>query len=65
MANILEYAKEAHGWSQAELSRRMGFGNRSYISNLKTGENLMSIRQVQKFAEVLGVPYKFLIRDRG
>jgi transcriptional regulator with XRE-family HTH domain len=51
-----------HGWSQAELVRRLGLTARSYISNLEAGRKVPSIELVVQIADLFSMTTDALLR---
>ena len=47
-------AREALGWSQEELARRMGYKGRSAITKIESGINDIPQSKIAVFARVLG-----------
>ena len=52
--NIRKYRKE-NGWTQQELADRAGYGDRSSISKIESGEVDLPQSAIIKFAKVFGV----------
>ena len=52
-ANILR-AREALGWSQAELAKRMGYKSRTSIHKIEAGKSDIPQSKIAEFAYVLG-----------
>lgn len=49
------------GWSQRELSERMGYNNHSTITRIESGKVDIPQSKVVKFSEVLGVSIAYLM----
>ena len=47
--------REARGWTQDELAKRMGYFNRSTICYIESGRNSVTMSKLAEFAEVFGV----------
>lgn len=45
----------AHGWTQEELARRMGYADKSAISRIERGQYDLPQSKIVEFARVLGV----------
>ena len=61
-ATCLRAMRTAHGWTQAELARRVGMVQPN-IARFEAGQRLPSWATVQRFAEALGVSTE-AFRDR-
>jgi transcriptional regulator with XRE-family HTH domain len=55
--------RQARGWSQRDLTRRLGLTSRAYISDLEAGRKLPSIDLVVRLADLFGVATDDLLRD--
>lgn len=49
------------GWTQEDLSRRMGYKHCSSINKIELGINDIPQSKIEKFAEVLGVSISYLL----
>jgi transcriptional regulator with XRE-family HTH domain len=54
--------RKAKGWSQETLAFEAGL-HRTYIGDIERGERNVSVVNVQKIANALGVPAADLLRD--
>lgn len=57
--------REALGWSQEELSERMGYKSRTTIAKIETGVSDVYQANIKKFAKVLGVSVAYLMEWDG
>lgn len=48
--------RENKGWSQAELTRRIGASSRTYVYALRAGRKGISVERAKRIAAVLEVP---------
>ena len=49
------------GWSQRELSKRMGYGHHSTITRIESGDVDVPQSRIVQLAEVLNVPVSYLM----
>ncbi len=61
LANELRAAREAHGWTQAELAERVGV-SRKTINTVENGVFIPSTLLALKLARALGRPVEGLFR---
>ena len=55
LGEILRYLREQRGLSQAELARRLGYANRSRLSQIEGAEGLsLSLETIARYANALG-----------
>lgn len=47
--------REARGWSQGELAKRMGYTSRSTICYIESGKTELYTSGIMKFADIFGV----------
>lgn len=52
------------GWSQTELAERVGYSDKSMISQIENGKVNLPASKIEKFAEVFGVSTSELTGDR-
>ncbi|HZI39758.1 MAG TPA: helix-turn-helix transcriptional regulator [Acidimicrobiia bacterium] len=61
--NLRRY-RELHGLSQEAFGDQLGF-HPNYIGNLERGERNLTLRTVERIADMLGVHVLFLLTDAG
>lgn len=54
-------AREQSGMSQDELARRMGYTSSATISHFETGLRKVSLADLHRLSEILGVPIEYLL----
>lgn len=59
----IKRARETLLLSQEELARRLGYSSPATISFYESGERKISIADLQRVANVLGVPFQHLVED--
>ena len=52
--NIKKY-RQRYGWTQEELSKKVGYSGKEMISRIEKGDIDLSLSKVEKFAEVFGI----------
>ena len=57
----IKQLREAKGWSQDDLRKKLGYTSRATIHYIETGRNELTAAKVIKFAEVLGTTPAFLM----
>jgi transcriptional regulator with XRE-family HTH domain len=57
----VEQIRNALGWSQADLAKKIGL-SRASVASLETGRQRVQLHQVEKIAEALGTSPKHLMR---
>lgn len=57
----IKYLRERYGYSQAELSEKVGYRGKSTISKIESGQRDISQSMIQRFASVFGVSPTYLI----
>lgn len=60
LANRVIQLREQRGWSQAELSRRMGYQSRATINKIEKGKSVGEIT-IRKLAEVFQVSIPYIL----
>lgn len=68
LGEILRYLREQRGLSQAELARRLGYANRSRLSQIEGAEGLaLSLETIARYANALGyrVDLNFVDQESG
>ena len=53
--------RKSKGWTQEELAVQTGL-HRTYIGSIERGERNVSLINVEKIADVLGVPVETLVK---
>ncbi len=53
--------RKSKGWTQEELAVRTGL-HRTYIGSIERGERNVSLINVEKIADALGVPVETLVK---
>ena len=53
--------RKSKGWTQEELAVRTGL-HRTYIGSIERGERNVSLINVEKIADALGVPVEALVK---
>ena len=61
MATAVWVLREAHGWSQRDLARKIGLP-RSYVSKIERAKNEPSAENVERFARAFQIPTAGLIQ---
>lgn len=57
----IKQRRQELGWSQRELSDRMGYNNHSTITRIESGKVDVPQSRIVKFSEVLGVSIAYLM----
>lgn len=59
----LRALRDARGWSQGQLARRLSLARGGYISNLEAGRKQPSPELAVQIADLFGLPADILLRD--
>lgn len=62
IGNKIKYYREKKGWSQIELSKRVGINN-SVLSRIESGDRPIKDHEIEKFADVFGVSIYSLLNQ--
>jgi len=68
LGEILRYLRKQRGLSQTELARRLGYANRSRLSQIEGAEGLaLSLETIARYANALGyrVDLNFVDQESG
>lgn len=60
----LRHYRELNGLSQEAFSDRLGL-HPNYIGNLERGERNLTLRTIERLADMLGVHVLYLLTDKG
>ena len=58
---MLKQLREKKGLTQADVAKRLGFGNAQFVSNIERGLAKLPVKHFKKVAALYGVPVERLI----